>query len=627
MTGRPATLRALMGGVTRPEVVGVVLRMWRMVGVRPWHVALPLTLAILISAVEGGSFALLIPLSDGVAKGSFAFLADSQAFGWVADLAAWAVAAPERRDVAIAVTLLVLLLAGRLVKVALEVARTWWVTTRDARLLTRAGRETFRRMTGFGTLYFQRRPVGHIDTELIWAASPVQVLGQLEGLLLHAIRLGVKLSLVLAISVHLFGSLMVSLAVLAVVGHLASGRAAALAERAAWVHRVIRKETLESLRHVAMLFLLRQERSAEERYAARLGEVEEVRAQVRRVGILNSGMVEITVLLGALVGEVLILAFLPGSPAGHLTRFCAFFLVAQQCLPDLQELSAYMLLLVDQVPRLEALARVFDDEEKFTVPSGDRPFGGVEESVELRGLSFAYEPGAPVLRGVTATLPARRFTALVGPSGCGKTTVARLLARLYDCDPGTILVDGTDIRAFDLHSLRGRVFLVGHESWILNRSVRDNVCLGIDPPPADPAILAALEEVALGSWVLGLPEGLDTELGDDGVVLSEGQRQRLALVRLLLRDPELVILDEATSALDSGTEEQVWAAVRKHLGGRTVLLISHRLSTVRLAGHVVVLGPEGVLETGRWEELASAGGHFARLFAAQLERGAEVGPA
>lgn len=625
MTLRPSALRGLMGGVTRPEVVGVVLRVWRMVGVGPWHVAFPLTLALLIGAVEGGSLALLIPLSDGVAEGSFVSLERSGSFGWVADLAAWAVASPERRDMAIAVTLLSLLLAGRLLKVALEVLRTWWVTKRDARLLTQAGRETFRRMAGFGTLYFQRRPVGHVDTELTWAASPIQVLAQLEGVVLHAIRLGVKLGLVLAISVHLFTALLVSLAALAPLTQLASGRAAALAERAAWAHRVIHKETLEVLRNLVMFVALRQERAAEARYAARLGEVEEVRAQVRRIGVHNAGMVEVTILVGALLGEVLILVFVPGSPAGHLTRFCAFFLVAQQCLPDIQLLSGNLLHLSDQVPRLEALARIFDDEGKFTVPSGDRHFGDVQESVELRGLSFAYEPGAPVLRGVTASLPARRITALVGPSGCGKTTVARLLARLYDCEPGTIFVDGTDIRDFDLHSLRGRVFLVGHESWILNRSLRENLCLGIDPAPADPAILSALEEVALASWVLGLPGGLDAELGDDGVALSEGQRQRLALVRLLLRDPDVVIMDEATSALDSRTEEQVWAAMRKHLAGRTVLLISHRLSTVRLAEHVVVLGSEGILEAGRWEELASAGGHFARLFSAQLEPGAGVG--
>lgn len=606
-------------------MVEIVLRMWRTAGVRVWHVALPLALALLIGLVEGGSFALLIPLSDGVANGSFAFLEDSPTFGWVTALAGWGVASPESRDMAIAVTLLLLLLAGRLLKVALEVCRTWWVTTRDARLLTQAGRETFRRMSGFGTLYFQRRPVGHIDTELTWAASPIQVLGQLEGIVLHAIRLGVKLSLVFAISVHLFGSLLVSLAVLAALGHLASGRAAALAERSAWVHRVIRKETLEVLRHVAMVIALRQERPAEGRYADRLGEVEEVRAQVRRLGILNAGMVEVTILLGALVGEVLILAFVPGTPAGHLTRFCAFFLVAQQCLPDIQELSANLLHLVDQVPRIEALARIFDDEGKFTVSSGHRHFGSVEDGVELRGLSFAYEPGSPVLAHVTATLPARRVTALVGPSGSGKTTIARLLLRLYDCDPGTILVDGTDIRDFDLHSLRGRIFLVGHESWILNRSLHENLCLGIDPPPDDGVVLSALELVGLASFALGLPHGLDTDLGDDGVALSEGQRQRLALVRLLLRDPDVVILDEATSALDSETEGRVWAALKRHLAGRTVLLISHRLSTVRLADQVIVLGPEGILEVGRWEDLVSTGGHFARLFAAQLDGRVEVG--
>lgn len=621
MTLRTSTLRTLLGGVTRPEVVGIVLRMWRLAGVRPWHLVLSLALSVLIGLAEGGSFALLIPLSDGVAEGSFAFLQDSPTFAWVTDLATWAAPSSAGRDMAVAVTLLLLILVSRVVKVALELLRTWWVTTRDARFLTRAGRLTFRRITGFGPLYFQRRPLGHIDAELTWAASPLQVLGQLEGVVLHALRLVMKLGLVLAISVHLFGSLLVSLALLAALSHLVSLRASALAERSAWVHRVIREEALDVLRHVAMLSALRQERTTEERYARRLGEVEDVRAQVRRIGMVNSGVVEVTILAGALAGEVLILAFVPGSPAGHLTRFCAFFLVAQQCLPDIQALSQYLLIFVDQVPRLEALARIYEDDGKFTVPSGERPFSAIDEQVELRGLRFAYDPEVPVLRGVTATIPARRVTALVGASGSGKTTIANLLVRMYDCDPGTILVDGTDIREYDLQSLRGQVFMVGHDSWVLNRSLRENICLGIDPAPDDAAVLAALDEVALASFVRSLPDGLDTELGDDGTALSEGQRQRLALVRLLLRDPSFVILDEATSALDSETEAQVWTAMKRHLDGRTVLLVSHRLSTVRLADEIVVLGPEGVLETGSWDDLAHGEGHFRRLFAAQFERG------
>lgn len=613
-----------MGGVIRPDIAGIVWRMWRMAGVRPWHVVLPMVMAILISLAEGGSFAFLIPLSDGVAAGSFAFLDDSERFRWVTALVPSAIMLPERRDIALAVVLLCLLLVGRLIKVALELLRTWWVTSRDQRLLTRVGRETFRRLTGFGSLYFQRRPLGHIDTELTWAASPIQVLSQLESIVMHLVRLSVKLTLVLAISVHLFLSLVVSLVVLAGLIHLVSRRAAALAEHSARVHKTIRRETLDALGSISMFKALREERSAEELYAERLGEVEEVRAGVRRVGLLRAGVVETTVLLGAVIGEGLILMLVPGSPAGHLTRFCAFFLVAQQCLPDIQELSAYLLILVDQVPRLEALGRFFDDDGKFVVPSGHRPFTGLEERLEVRGLRFGYEPGVPVLRGLDATVPARRVTALVGPSGCGKTTFAELLIRLYDCEPGMILMDGTDIRDFDVQSLRARVHLAGHDPWILNRSLRENLSFGLDPQPDDARLWAALRDVELAVYFSGLPGGLDTVLGDDGVALSEGQRQRVALARVLLRDLDLLIMDEATSALDSALEERVWAAVLQRLAGRTILVISHRLSTVRMADHVLVMGSGGIVEVGSWEDLTSAGGHFAALFAAQLEAGVQA---
>jgi ABC-type multidrug transport system fused ATPase/permease subunit len=217
-------------------------------------------------------------------------------------------------------------------------------------------------------------------------------------------------------------------------------------------------------------------------------------------------------------------------------------------------------------------------------------------------------------------------TALVGTSGSGKSTAADLLLRVYDCEPQTILFDGHDIREFDLGSFRDRTFLVSQDPWILGRSLRDNLCFGLGTPPDDATLWALLGDVALADDVAALPLGLDTELGDRGGSFSPGQRQRVALARVLLRDVDLLVLDEATSALDSALEERVMVAIRRRLAGRTVVVIAHRFSTIRMADHVLVMEAGRIVESGPCEELASREGAFSQLFARQLE-GLADGPA
>ena len=599
------------------RVVGILRHMWRAVGVRPWEIAFPFILALLVSLAEGASFAFLIPLSDGVAAGSFAFLDGSPRFGWVTRLVPDTVS-PSNRDLALALVLLSLLLLGRFFKVALELFRGWWVTRRDRRYFIEAGRETLRRVTGFGPLYFKRRPLGHVDTEISWSESPMMVLSHLEALFMHMLRLVVKMALVLAISAYLFGFLIASLTALAFLTRLVSRRAASLADAGDAILKLTRRETLDTLANMSMVKALEQESGAQGRLGRRLDEAEDVRAGIRRVGFLKAGVVEVTVLVGAVVGEGLILVFVPGPPVGHLARFCAFFLVAQQCLPDLQAISEYVVGLMGQVPRLEALARFFDDEAKFVVPSGDRAFTGLRQGIALRDLRFAYDPGVPVLQGLQATVPAGRVTALVGASGSGKTTLAFLLARLYDCEPGAIMLDGEDIRRFELGSYRRRTFLVSQDAWILDRSLRENLCFGLDAPPDDEALWGVLRDAALAEHFDDLPAGLDTELGERGSALSGGEKQRVALARVLLRDLDLLVLDEATAALDSALEERVLASIRRRLAGRTILVIAHRFSTIRVADHVLVMEAGRIVEAGPWERLVAAGGPFAHLVAGQL---------
>jgi subfamily B ATP-binding cassette protein MsbA len=232
--------------------------------------------------------------------------------------------------------------------------------------------------------------------------------------------------------------------------------------------------------------------------------------------------------------------------------------------------------------------------------------------IRFTGVKFAYPGDAPVLHGIDLVVPKGSVTALVGPSGAGKTTLANLVPRFMDVATGSVSVDGCDIRSLTLSSLRAQIGLVTQDVILFDDSVRRNVAYGRSDVPEE-RIRAALEAANALGFVDALPQGLGTRVGESGMRLSGGQRQRLAIARALLKDPPILILDEATSALDTESERAVQQALERLMAGRTVLVIAHRLSTVRRADQLVVLQAGRIVERGRHAELLAAGGLYRRL--------------
>ncbi|MBV9825967.1 MAG: ABC transporter ATP-binding protein [Alphaproteobacteria bacterium] len=244
------------------------------------------------------------------------------------------------------------------------------------------------------------------------------------------------------------------------------------------------------------------------------------------------------------------------------------------------------------------------------------PIGG--SAIRFEDVGFAY-PGArrPALSDVSLSIPAGATVAIVGPSGAGKTTLASLLLRFWDPQPGKIALDGTDLRDFELDHLRRRISLVSQDTYLFNDTLRANVALA-RPDADEAAILRALDQAALAEFVANLPEGLDTRVGERGVQLSGGQRQRVAIARAFLKNAPTLILDEATSHLDAVSEQQVRGALDALMRDRTTIVIAHRLSTVRNADLLVVLDQGRVAELGDHGELLARNGLYARLIRRQM---------
>lgn len=234
-------------------------------------------------------------------------------------------------------------------------------------------------------------------------------------------------------------------------------------------------------------------------------------------------------------------------------------------------------------------------------------------AVELNDVWFSYEPGVPVLRGITLHLGPQRVLGVVGRTGSGKSTLTRLLPRFYDPDAGSVRLGGVDLREVTISAVRSRVGLVTQESHLFGASVRDNLTLFDDRVP-DERLITVLDDLGMGPWLRNLPEGLDTMLGAGGQGVSAGQAQVLACARLLLREPDVVILDEPSSKLDPATEVLVHRAVGRLLMGRTGIIVAHRLSTFSLVDDILIMDSGEIAEHGpRLALAADQGSRYAAL--------------
>ena len=262
--------------------------------------------------------------------------------------------------------------------------------------------------------------------------------------------------------------------------------------------------------------------------------------------------------------------------------------------------------------------RVFEVlDVKGEVRDGERDLarGTVRGEVVWEDVGFAYVSGRPVLEGINLRAAPGQTVAVVGPTGAGKSTLLGLLPRFYDPTRGRVLVDGIDVRELRLAALRGQIAMVLQPPLVFPVSVRENIAFG-RPGATMAEIEAAARAAQIHDTIAALSRGYDTVLGDDGVALSEGEKQRLTIARALLRDAPILVLDEPTSSLDSATEGLILRALDRLRAGRTTLVIAHRLSTVRAADHIAVVQRGRIVEQGSFEALLANGGLFARLYGA-----------
>src|SRR5262245_24484404 len=312
---------------------------------------------------------------------------------------------------------------------------------------------------------------------------------------------------------------------------------------------------------------------------------------------------------------------LTGATPGQFFSFLAAFMLAYEPAKRLARLN------IDLNSMLVGVRILFEviDHPPTEAPDDQKPPLKLSTAqVEFANVQFAYRPGERVIRNLSFIAEPGRVTALVGPSGGGKSTILNLILRLYEVDSGAVIIDGQNIAAAARRSLRSQIAYVGQDVFLFHGSVRDNIAVG-RPGAGEAEIVAAAKAAYAHDFIMAFPRGYDAEVGEHGMQVAGGERQRIAIARALLKDAPIILLDEATASLDSESERQVQGAIEHLCQGRTTIVIAHRLHTVVDAHRIFVIEDGAVAESGRHDELLRKGGRYASFYRLQL-RDQEPGP-
>lgn len=601
--------------------INAMRRLLTLVEVRPGEGFGLVMFAVVFAIFEGAGLSLLLPILQYAESGRTA-IEDGSGLVWVylgkfMELMHLPVTLP---------VLLVMAFIPILLRNVVFYLNTWYSAIVSSRIGLRMRMKALDKVLLADPEFFARNPVGEIVGIVIGqtgvaGAAILAIVKQLSIVLL----MGLYIAILLVISVPLTLSAVVFAALVALATRASMRRIRDYGLEVANISQDMMGKIVERFDMVRLIKLRAQSRAESKR-------IEDFSERMRLIGIKQARIganVEVTadplLMLSAFVTLYIGISTLGMT----LAQLGLLLFVLTRLNAKVKEFNGGRQQISANMSGVILVERMMNDAAKSnTILPGPVPFEGLKKEIVFEDVAFEYPDtfaatgaqmgvGKKVLEGVSLTIPAGSFTALVGRSGAGKSTIVELLPRFRDVTRGRITYDGVDIKDFDVSSLRRSIGYLTQSAMLFNDTVRENLVYGLDHTPSEEEIHEALE-AAYATFVYDLPEGLETRLGDRGVRFSGGERQRIGLARVLLQKNSILVLDEPTSALDSESEGYIQATLARLRGKVTIIVIAHRLATVVQADQLFVVDDGYIVERGTHAELVAARGAYQRLFDSQI---------
>ncbi len=592
-----------------------IFRLLKDIHIHPAYLTIPVALSLGSAVFEGVSLGLLIPILNGFLQRDYSFITRIPGLQEVLALLPPAFTA---NDTSLFVTLMGGFTLAVLLKNGLRYVSGVCMGFFTSRSVHHMRKVIFGRYLSFGKLYFDRTSVGHNATLLSQFTENVMMpLHTINTLVNSVFSLVVYLGIMSAISWQLTAFALPLFGLLFLIVRTAIKEIREISRSMATRSGAMGKVAVEILSTMPLVKAYSSERREQLRYA----EISDAQSRltfrsVRLKELIMPMQETITLLCSIALLTCMLYLMVREGQSSSATSFIVYFYLVLNASSKFATLTNFRGVLANASGPAEELLKIFDDDDKDFVPDGSKHFPGLKDRIEFRDLSFGYPGRDNVLQHVSFDIRKGQMVAIVGATGSGKTTLIHLVMRLYDCPPRSIFIDGIDIREFTASSLHAHCAIVSQETLLIHDSLRRNIAYGLDDV-SDAQILEVVRQARLHDFVEKLPQGLDTLVGDRGVKLSGGEKQRVSIARALLKGAGLLILDEATSALDSQTEKLIQEAIDEAIQGRTAIVIAHRLSTIKNANAIVVLENGRIAEHGSLQALLETNGAFHRLWEEQ----------
>jgi subfamily B ATP-binding cassette protein MsbA len=580
----------------------------RQTSLKPIHIVIPIILSFSAAVFDGLSKAILIPLIKGMSHMDFGFVKKIPIFERITAIVPNAF---EISDTFVFGLLIVMIFVASALYHVLEYLAILAMAYQVRRCSDDLRKAIFGRYLNFGKLFFDKANFGYINTVLMNFTNVIaNNMVRIQKVLTEFFRLVVYLLILFAISWKLTSFVLIVFPILYYLLSWLIKRIKQTSIDLALSKELLGKKAFNVLSNMPLVKSYTRETREKESFAGISSARRGLEFSVDKKQNLVKPIQELFMITGFLFLIAAIKLIITNGRTDDFSGFLVYLYILRNSTTSFGVLNTFRATVASLTGPAKEVAKIFDDKDKYFVINGKENFNGLQKEVEFRHLSFSYtSKGRGILKDISFFIKKGEITAIVGPTGGGKTTIIQLLMRFYECPPESIFIDGVDIRNFTSESLMHHIALVSQDTLLFNDTLKKNIKYGVDTVSKE-AFADSLKKARLYDFLTILPNGLNTLIGDKGIKISGGEKQRVSIARALLKGAEILILDEATSSLDTGTERLIQGAIEEAMRGRTSIVIAHRLSTIKNADKIIVIEDGGIVEQGSLKGLLKKKGKF-----------------